>query len=547
MPNQRALPLTLAVCAALVASLVAPLTAQDAQKAPPPGQPSYDETVEVTLVTTTFYVVDGDGNPVTDLRAEEVEVWVGGEKLPLAHFDASPADEVPATAEAGAAPAPAPATAPPSTRHVFLFFDLAFSLPRGVQAAKRAATDLVAQLPPTDLLYLLTFHSQHGLEQEMGPVLAERRPELLERIAALEPNVERLRRREDLQPLASGKRAGGSARDAYLEAHTVDESIYMAEGASLAAALRNFAVFMRQLPGPKVLLQFTQGIDSDLYGGLGAGRSFQGLAQGVNRHGDLRSTFDPALRALAETGAMLVFVDPVVGFEPDDRVEIAVDAEARWINEAPTGGATLQAMSETSGGMVIRDSNLRTLGETLNGWLRARYELGVYLAGSRTGGPLAADIRVQRRGVRAWTAGWLQPPRKLQDLAPAERAFLAVQLATGASPAVALRNVSAGVIEALQGVPRSSLAGEQLQLRFEPDEWRPDMLLRGLELYSVVVAPGDPPRVARVEQRFFTPTPMRDAVETAVPVQPDLLWGLVAFDLTSGRIYLGRFPVPASG
>jgi hypothetical protein len=225
---------------------------------------------------------------------------------------------------------------------------------------------------------------------------------------------------------------------------------------------------------------------------------------------------------------------------------MAVDGDARWVNEAPTGGGTLLLMSQTSGGLVVRDPNPKTLERKLDGWLQARYELGVYLEGGVAGAPLAADIKIRRPGVRTWTSAWLQPPRTVKDLVPSERAFLAVQLMMAADPRMAMRNVAAPALEPLAGVSRRVTTGEQVQLRWEPDVWDANMMLRGLELFVVVIAPGDPPKLARLEQRTLTPTPAREAVETTVAMSPGLLWGLVAYDLDTGKVYLGRFPAEAA-
>ena len=301
------------------------------------------------------------------------------------------------------------------------------------------------------------------------------------------------------------------------------------------------------MPGAKVVLYFSQGIDSDVYGGAAAGVGASRWAPDwdVNRHPGLHNRFRPALQGLAATGALLFYVNPIVGFEPGDRVETAVDAEAHWVNDAPTGDGSLQLMSETSGGMVLRDPNPESLRSRLDGWMDGRYELGVYLAAAPDGGALAADIRVKRPGARAWTAKWLQPPRSLRQLAPAERAFLAVQLVLQDDPRATLANLSVEQLAPLRGVPGSTREGEKLRLRFEPSTWTDDELLRGLELYSVALAPGDPPQLSRLEQRFYTPTPAREPVEWLVTAAPELLWGLVAFDLTNGKIYLGRFPLAA--
>jgi hypothetical protein len=538
--------LSVAALVALGVRVPAPVEAQEL----PAAQGNFGEALDVTLVTTSFYVVDAQGKPVRDLRPDEVEVHVGDQMLELAHFEAvGGPPSTSATSEGDADTPAAPEAARPVTtnagaaapRHVFLFFDLAFSLPRGVAAARRVAGELVGSMPSTDLLYLVTYSTDDGLEQEMGPVrTAAQREVLQQHIAAIEPDDKRLMRRPDLQPIVQGKRNGGGVEEGYLEAQQTADVNYELQGADLAKQLEAFSVFLRQIPGAKVLMYFSQGIDSDIYGGAAAGVS----ASQVGRLPGLHNRFAPALKSLSQTGAMVLFVNPIVGFEPGDRVEgLAVDADASWVNNTPTGDGALQLMSEVSGGMVLRDPNPKTLQARIDGLLEGRYELGVYLAAQPDATAFAADIRVTRPGARAWTAKWLQPPRTVRQLAPPERAFLAVQLVMQSDPRLPLRNLAGTSLEPLRGVLASAPENEQLRLRFEPDEWAPELLLHHLELYSVVLAPGDPPKLTSLEQRRLIPTPAREAVESLVPNSGQLLWGLVAFDLMTGKIYLGRFPL----
>ncbi len=72
------------------------LAAEEAPQ-PDPQAPRFDESLDVSLATTSIYVVDAKGAPIVDLRPEEVEVIVGGKALPLAHFEkaAAPAEGAP--------------------------------------------------------------------------------------------------------------------------------------------------------------------------------------------------------------------------------------------------------------------------------------------------------------------------------------------------------------------------------------------------------------------------------------------------------------------
>ena len=78
------------------------------------------ETVDVEIKMIPFYAVDAQGQPVYDLRPDEVELRVGGKPVPLDTLDGYP---MTAASPEGA---PSKRVAPPSRRVVFQF-DTAFS------------------------------------------------------------------------------------------------------------------------------------------------------------------------------------------------------------------------------------------------------------------------------------------------------------------------------------------------------------------------------------------------------------------------------------
>lgn len=540
----------------------AELTAGQGEGAPS-SPPAFEERLEVTLVTTTLFAVDEAGQPVRDLRPEEIEVTVGGKATPLAFLEPPGAAVAAPPARIAGSPGPPPAAA--SQRHVFLFFDQAFSTARGLDASRRAARELVDRLPAGDWLYLVTFHTQRGFEQELGPVVdAAGRQHLLSRIGELRPNVERVRRVANVVPLPSGKRSGSPAEDAMAELEHMELANYRAEGSSLASALATFAAFLRQLPGSKVVLYFTQGIDSRVYqGGMWSGHRLDRVtgtgrvgAQNDVRLQPLRLELEPALEALADSGALVMFVNPLVGPTAGDQGWApGVDSveSPNLANDVPTGDTTLAMMTATSGGMLVRDPNLDTLQRRVEGWVGAAYQLGVYLPANSPAASLPLSVAVGRPGVRTWSPRSLQPPRRLADLPPDERAFLAGTLVLQHDPGGVLRNVSTAPLQPLRGRPEQLREGDRTRLRLQPD-WPAELLVQGLEVYVVAIEAGPAPRLLALEKRLFTPTPGGVPIEAVVPAREPLLWGVVAFDLTAGSAYLGRFrpdradrPAPAPG
>ena len=94
-------------------------------------------------------------------------------------------------------------------RNVLFLFDLAFSTPIGLDHNRWAALGMLDQLPGGDQLFLLVHHTQKGFLQELGPLAADERGKavLKEKIAALAPNIERVKRFADMPaptPAATG-------------------------------------------------------------------------------------------------------------------------------------------------------------------------------------------------------------------------------------------------------------------------------------------------------------------------------------------------------
>ncbi len=66
-------------------SLVSAALAQS--PAPPPPRITAGDTVNVEVKIVPFYAADAQGNPVYDLRPEEIELRVGGAPVPIESFD----------------------------------------------------------------------------------------------------------------------------------------------------------------------------------------------------------------------------------------------------------------------------------------------------------------------------------------------------------------------------------------------------------------------------------------------------------------------------
>jgi len=124
-----------------------------------PQQPSFSGTAQVFSVDVPVQVVR-DGEPVRGLQAGDFQVWEGKRRLPVTGFEAL---DLAASAAGRAAAVPSAAR-----RHFLFMFDLAFSEPKAIVKARRAAAGLLSELHPTDLVAVATYSASRGPQLVLG-------------------------------------------------------------------------------------------------------------------------------------------------------------------------------------------------------------------------------------------------------------------------------------------------------------------------------------------------------------------------------------------
>ena len=132
------------------------------QTPPPPASPpapGFSATTQVLSVEVPVQVVR-DGEPVRGLQAGDFEVWEGRRRLPITGFEVL---DLAATAAGRTASVPSAAR-----RHFLLLFDLAFSEPKAIVRARRAAAGLLSELHPTDLVAVATYSASRGPQLVLG-------------------------------------------------------------------------------------------------------------------------------------------------------------------------------------------------------------------------------------------------------------------------------------------------------------------------------------------------------------------------------------------
>jgi hypothetical protein len=438
-------PATLAFAAALA------LTSTASSQSPSPPPKVAGETVNVEVKIVPFYAVDAQGNPVYDLRQDEVELRVGGARVPVESFDRY-------VIQSGRVGSQASPLTPTPSRSVFFLFDQTFSSLTGFNTDKRLAARMVQSWPGGDRLFVMAHGTAAGIERKLGPVPpdAEGKKELLAAIEALQPEVRRLELQKDTtldygppsESASHGKVSGSAPSD---QRASMDDSIqgsvrneYHGAARDFADSLGDFAAELRRISGPKLLVLFSQGMDNDIYflgnNGLRVG-SDESVEVDSRRAPPLVDRFRQPLAALAESGTVLLFVNTDRG--PED------DADA-----------VLQNMAQTAGGLYVEGRDPRDLEQRIAGSTTAYYEAGFHPAASLLQRDSAAvEVTVRRPGVKVWAPAAVRTRESYLDLSALEKRRMVIDLLAAERADAAGTGGRPGGVRAPQAAVRGRVAG----------------------------------------------------------------------------------------
>lgn len=529
---------TPASCAlVLAAALALAATAQEA----PPSPKLTGETVTVEVKIVPFYAVDAEGKPVYDLRQDEVELRVGGAPAPIESFDRY-------AIQPGRAGAEASPLTPTPARSVFFLFDQAFSSPTGFNTDKRLAARMVESWPGGDRLFLMVHGTAAGIQRKLGPVPpdAEGKKELLAAIRDLQPETRRLELQEN--PDADfGRSAGRASHGKFADAApasqraSVNDGIqgsvrneYHSVARDFASSLGDFAAELRRVDGPKVVVLFSQGMDSDLYfvgnDGLKV-YSDESVEVDSRRAPPLVDRFRQPLAALAESGTALLFVNTDRG--PED------DADA-----------VLRHMAQTAGGLYLEGRDPKDLETRIAGSTAAYYEAAFHPAAPLLQRDSATvEIAVRRPGVRVWAPAAVRTRESYLELSALEKRRLVIDLLSGGTVAQRAHSPVRLSVQNLEGQVISQAASGHPGLRFEAT-WPADLAARKLDVYNVLFAPpgeGRKGKILRYDAREAVAPADRAALDTVLEGEGQLVWGIVAVDPETQQTWLSRLVLKAPG
>lgn len=349
---------------------------------------TFTESTDVVVVQVPVNVLV-DGRPVRGLGREDFVLLDGRKRQEIVGFEVVDLARPPSAAATGGPPALAAPGAMPvgARRHFLLLFDLSFSRPENLVAARDAASRLVLeQLHPSDLVAVATYAQSQGYRLLLGFTPDRNQADLAistlgvaglfepanDPLALLLGNLEGTARGR------SGNRPGATADRLIAEAlkgfsqrmDRQDRQREQSKIVALSRSLEELARLMGTVEGRKHVVYMSEGFDSSaLYGTLDttsietmSRASEEGRIWDIDseeRFGDTRSqsVMEDMFEELRRVGATIQAVD--IG-----GLRSAADVDFGSSRATSAGGATrdsrrdgLAVMAASTGGELIRSFN----------------------------------------------------------------------------------------------------------------------------------------------------------------------------------------------
>jgi len=358
--------------------------------------------VEVVLIEIPLYVVDKKGNPVIDLKPDEITLTENGKKQKISHFILVQHDSPQIASLVQEYPA--------ARRQFLLFFDFAFATPARISEARKASLDFIQEkILPTDLAAVATYSHMGGLKiianfsndreqlfhtiNTLGLVESRQRmngPAGFSFPTFAQTPQDFMARAESTDTIAA---AIGAAefRELLQRTQKQTERIYKGHVADFVSELKKLSIALNTIQGRKHIIYFSEGFDSKVI----TGKSLHGLSQdsedfaasgGIppsdteSRFGDtgLRMKLYNALKMIASADTPIHTID-IGGLRTQAGALTQIDGVARDMTAIRRGQEALTVMSRETGGQTYR--NINTLDEPLKNLLKVTnsyYIIGYY-------------------------------------------------------------------------------------------------------------------------------------------------------------------------
>jgi VWFA-related protein len=401
-----------------------PVSAQ--QSEPQENSLQYQVDVKVSLVP--FFVLDKKGNPVFDLKKEDLLLYVDGKPTDIYalmdyRFDTEEKKNVLKEGTSGPTTEASPAVKKAlqqkvPQRVIFLIIDSIYNSHRGLSKSKRIAMEMVKRGGPGDRFIILTISLTGGVKYIAGPEPGSL--QLAEKINAL----------------------------ALLPGDTVAKDFLKGRAAEIAViqfveSLAQLRYALKSITKPKILYLISEGIqrgslynnhfeESELVRHFKDGGFFdkQRYSRNVPEH--MEFYFKDFLKAINYGGCVLNVIYPGLKHKFRDAASnnmISVDEIAAQSNDTEW---VLKYVSIASGGAYFYAPNVDRMVSTIQKSSTAYYEL-VFSGNTNDKTTHRVVVKCRNKNYAVHTLNYTEAEKEYKDMELTQKKVFAISVATGGS------------------------------------------------------------------------------------------------------------------
>ncbi len=439
----------------LIVLLGIPFFAQTSQESIDPNE-SLKYRVAVNVIVVPVFAVDSKGNPIYDLKQEELQLYVNDEPIDILLFkryEFGHEQKIKETVESGKS---VEAVEQSQDRVIFIILDTMFNSLTGFRRTKEIAVSLINERLPGDHFVVLENNPVGGLKYIGGS--DKDAEELIKKIKKLNPTPDKwssdlhssrvLRNNISYDPTTDPRLETGkwkSVRDLHVRS---ESQRYQHQVRYFTHVLSQFKYALKTIDKPKIVFLISEGIalgafraalsKTDIEAvneqeGSAAdlmGRPGKGFYSILNK--DEKTVFDQnkiyssfmlkylvdVVKSINKGGSVLYTINP-------RRTDDINDDEA-------SGEMSLRYMAGESGGKYFAGSKPKKIIERVKKTTAAYYEL-FYSVIPDMGSDMSVRLECKRKGVRIHSLTHTEKNRPYYRMEPVQKKLFALNVVTGGS------------------------------------------------------------------------------------------------------------------
>lgn len=385
----------------------------------PAQQQKLEYEVNVRALIIPVFAVDAKGNPVYDLKADEIQLLVDGKPFEIAQL--TPFTVAEQTAAPTAAKKTAVLTVTPMGRISFIILDSLANDRRGLKRAREIANGIINKSPEDDAFVILESNPEAGLKYIMGPETDKKKlTRTIKEIKLFAGAGYKTKMRKAIgidasgarsvelpkEPVSDGSLEGNSRTQEYrrwmykknMQKQETMREMYLKAMRRFAYSLVQLKYALKTIVQPKTVYLISGGVPA------------HHLEHNVLRYYDF---LDKSAVAINQGGSLLMVVNSV---QP----------------KRAGAGETLKFMAEKSGGKYFAGSDLNKVISRVEKHTTAYYELAFY-PGAKSKDNVRINVKSKRKGVSLATVNHAERGKPYSKMKKLQKKLFALSVVTGGS------------------------------------------------------------------------------------------------------------------